>query len=252
MTLKGDLYVELIRMLRESKGLTQVQLGEAAGVTSQTVGKMENTEDYCSNMSVGTLQSVAAALGVPAGVLLGEVAAGDDRLENSCSALLNELCDLTGDDRGRHGLADTPARMAAAWREMLTTSEHSKTASDNDVSYDQIVLVPGIQFTTVCEHCCLPVHGKATVGYIPDDMLLGLSELVHIVEHYASGLQLQERLAEEIAEQIWQDAAPEGCGVIIRAEHPSLFVQAAAVTSALRGTFLDADTKREFLSLVEV
>jgi GTP cyclohydrolase I len=157
--------------------------------------------------------------------------------------------------RGEHR-AGTPRRVAAALAEMLTPSAFLPTAFPNDEGYDELVVARHVPFRSLCEHHLLPFFGTAHVGYLPGDQIIGLSKLARVVEHFAAGLQVQERLTQQVAD--WLDASlgARGVGVVIEAEHLCMSlrgVRAAGtrtVTSALRGAVrADARTREEFLAL---
>jgi GTP cyclohydrolase I len=120
-----------------------------------------------------------------------------------------------------------------------------------------LVLVRSIPIQSVCEHHLLPFVGTAHVGYLPGDRILGLSKLARVVEMFAHGPQVQERLTKQIADWLNERLAPRGVGVVIEAEHLCMTlrgVQAAGartLTSTLLGTLRDDPRSRaEFLELV--
>ncbi|MBX6749274.1 MAG: GTP cyclohydrolase I FolE [Micromonosporaceae bacterium] len=157
----------------------------------------------------------------------------------------------------RDGLADTPRRMAQAYAELLTPRPFTFTTFPNDAGYEELVLVRDIPIASVCEHHMLPFIGRAHVGYLPSDRLVGLSKLARLVERYARGVQVQERLTKEIAQ--WLDARlnPRGVGVVVEAEHLCMTLRGAraidarTITSTLLGDLqTDPRSRAEFLSLV--
>ncbi|HEY8454053.1 MAG TPA: GTP cyclohydrolase I FolE [Actinopolymorphaceae bacterium] len=157
------------------------------------------------------------------------------------------------------GVRDTPRRMAQAYAELLTPRDFKLTTFPNDEGYDELVLARDIPIKSVCEHHLLPFVGVAHVGYLPGDRILGLSKLARVVELFAHGPQLQERLTKQIADWLSAELAPKGVGVVIEAEHLCMTlrgVQAVGsktVTSALVGVLRDDDRSRnEFLALTGV
>jgi GTP cyclohydrolase I len=157
----------------------------------------------------------------------------------------------------RDGLAGTPLRMAKAYAELLTPQEFDVTTFPNDGGYDELVLVRDIPFASVCEHHLLPFVGRAHVGYLPGERIVGLSKLARLVELHARGAQVQERLTKQIADWLDVNLDPRGVGVVIEAEHLCMTlrgVQAVGtrtVTSTLLGTLrADARSRAEFLALV--
>ena len=154
------------------------------------------------------------------------------------------------------GLQDTPRRMAAAYAELLTPRAFDLTTFANDEGYDELVLARDIPIRSVCEHHLLPFVGVAHVGYLPGERILGLSKLARVVELFAHGPQVQERLTKQIADWLDLHLQPRGVGVVIEAEHLCMTlrgVQAVGsrtLTSTLLGTLReDPRSRAEFLSL---
>src|SRR5258708_3616982 len=161
-----------------------------------------------------------------------------------------------GLDLGSASLAETPARMGRAYADLLTPRDFNLTAFDNDEGYDELVLARAIPIRSVCEHHLLPFVGVAHVGYLPGARILGLSKLARVVELFAHGPQVQERLTKQVADWLYTHLRPKGVGVVIEAEHLCMTlrgVQAAGaktVTSSLLGTLrADARSRAEFLSV---
>src|SRR5918998_348233 len=135
--------------------------------------------------------------------------------ERAAAAFLGAL----GIDVHSRGLADTPGRMARAYAELLTPRDFALTTFDNAEGYDELVLARSIPIRSVCEHHLLPFVGVAHVGYLPGDRILGLSKLARVVEMFAHGAQVQERLTKQIADWLNTRMQPRGVGVVIEAEH---------------------------------
>ena len=161
-----------------------------------------------------------------------------------------------GVDLDSDSLAETPARMARAYAELLTPREFQLTTFANDEGYDELVLARGIPIRSVCEHHLLPFVGVAHVGYLPGERILGLSKLARVVELFAHGTQVQERLTKQIADWLTTHLQPEGVGVVIEAEHLCMTLRgvqavgATTVTSTLTGTLRDdARSRAEFFTL---
>ncbi|MGH9028087.1 MAG: GTP cyclohydrolase I [Acidimicrobiales bacterium] len=158
-----------------------------------------------------------------------------------------------------HGatLADTPARVARAYAEFLSPEPFEATTFPNDEGYDELVVARSIPFSSLCEHHLLPFAGVAHVGYLPGERLLGLSKLARVVTHFSRNLQVQERLATQVADWLSSKLAPKGVGVVLEAEHACMSLRgvraagARTVTSALRGLVReDERTRAEFLTFV--
>ena len=169
------------------------------------------------------------------------------------------LLEFIGEDPTRDGLVDTPRRVVKALAEMtagysLDPGEHLGVVFKD--SCDEMVIVDGIEFTSMCEHHMLTFTGTATVAYIPDGQVVGLSKLARVVDVFAQRLQVQERLTEQIADAIEEHLHPAGVGVVIRAAHSCMGCRgvrkpgARMITSALRGAIREKPAARaEFLSL---
>ena len=153
-----------------------------------------------------------------------------------------------GEDVGREGLLDTPARVARAWEEVCggmakdpaELFEVSFAAEHRDV-----VLVRDIPFYSLCEHHLLPFYGVAHVAYLPGEngRVCGLSKLARCVEVYARRLQLQERLTAQVADAIVAGLAPQGVFVQMEAEHMCMTMRGVCkpgsktVTCCARGVY---------------
>ena len=160
-----------------------------------------------------------------------------------------------GIDLSSDSLADTPGRMARAYAELLTPREFALTTFDNDEGYDELVLARDIPIRSVCEHHLLPFVGVAHVGYLPGERILGLSKLARVVELFAHGPQVQERLTKQIADWLAARLRPRGVGVVIEAEHLCMTLRgvratgARTLTSTLLGTLReDPRSRAEFLA----
>lgn len=127
-----------------------------------------------------------------------------------------------------------------------------------EADVDELVLVRGIRFTSLCEHHLLSFSGVAHVGYIPGAArtVVGLSKIPRLVECYAKRLQLQERMTRQIADAMDAHLKPRAVGVVIAARHSCMSCRgvrqpdAEMVTSAMLGMFReDPAARAEFLSL---
>ncbi len=161
-----------------------------------------------------------------------------------------------GQDPDSDHLRDTPRRVAAAYAELLTPAAFDLTTFANDENYDELVLARDIPFQSLCEHHMLPFQGVAHVGYLPGRRIVGLSKLARVVDRFARGLQVQERLTKQIADCLDQHLEPRGVGVVVEAEHQCMSRRgirahdSRTLTSALHGQLRnDAATRQEFFSL---
>jgi len=170
------------------------------------------------------------------------------------------ILETIGEDPDREGLRDTPDRVIRALREM-TSGLHVDPESVmgtvfNEVS-DQMVVVRGIRFSSLCEHHLLPFIGTATVGYVPNNKVIGLSKIPRLVNVFAKRPQVQERMTNQIAEALMRCLSPLGVGGMIKAHHACMGCRgvlqpdAEMVTSAMLGCLReDASARNELLSLM--
>jgi len=182
----------------------------------------------------------------------GDAAVDIDAARRAAADFLSAL----GVDVDREDLRETPARMARAYAELFSARPLRLTTFANDMGYDELVLARAIPFRAVCEHHLLPFSGVAHVGYLPGDRIIGLSKLARLVEHFAAGPQVQERLTRQIAECLAARLRAPGVGVVLEAEHSCMTLRgvrahgAKTVTSALLGTLrADPRSRAEFLAL---
>ena len=171
-------------------------------------------------------------------------------------AAARELLVALGADLERIDMRETPRRMAAALAEGVTTVPFNMTVFPNDEGYDQLVIAHDIPFHSLCAHHVMPFQGVAHVGYLPGDHIVGLSKLGRIVEYFARGFQVQERLTKQIGDGLQERLRPRGVGVVLEAEPLCMTLRGAQkrgtrrVTSALHGRIRhDARTRDEFLAL---
>lgn len=168
---------------------------------------------------------------------------------------------LLGEDAGRDGLIDTPARVEKSMRWL--TRGYAETAAGvvGDAlfaeDHQNMVLVRDVEFYSMCEHHLLPFFGTCHIAYLPAGRVVGLSKLPRIVEVFARRLQVQERLTDQVADAIEEVLQPRGVGVVIEAAHMCMMMRgiqkqgSKTITSALRGAFRDDPrTRDEFMSLV--
>jgi GTP cyclohydrolase I len=172
---------------------------------------------------------------------------------------VRDLLVALGQDPASPHLADTPRRVAGAYAELLTPREFNLTTFPNDEGYDELVIARDIPVSSLCEHHLLPFTGVAHVGYLPGERILGLSKLARVVELFARGLQVQERLTKQVADWLEEHLQPKGVGVVIQAEHLCMSLRGVqapgcrTVTSALHGLLReDPRSRAEFFALAAV
>src|ERR1700730_3453892 len=177
-------------------------------------------------------------------------------------AAVRVLIEWAGDDPGREGLIDTPGRVARSYRELFAgyasdPRDYLKRTFEEVGGYDELVVLKDIRVVSFCEHHMLPVIGRAHVGYLPTKRVVGISKLARVVQGFARRLQIQEKLAAEIAEAVQDILEPQGVGVVIEAEHSCMTLRgvnalgSTLTTSRLLGVIRDDPrTREEFVSLV--
>src|ERR1700756_5168007 len=171
------------------------------------------------------------------------------------------LIQWAGDDPDREGLLETPARVARSYRELFAGYDDDPRAYmertfEEVGGYDELVVLRDIRVVSFCEHHMLPVVGRAHVGYLPRERVVGISKLARVVRGFARRLQIQEKMTAEIAETIQEVLNPFGVGVVVEAEHSCMTLRgvnapgASLTTSRLVGVLRDDPrTRQEFLRL---
>jgi GTP cyclohydrolase I len=179
-------------------------------------------------------------------------------LRAAASAVRSLLVALGQDPDSEH-LRDTPARVASAYAELMVPREFDLTTFANEEGYDELVVARDIPMHSLCEHHLLPFQGVAHVAYLPGSRILGLSKLARVVELFARGLQVQERLTKQVADWLQEHLEPHGVGVVIEAEHLCMSMRGVratgsrTITSAVHGVLRDDPRSRqEFFALAGV
>jgi GTP cyclohydrolase I len=172
-------------------------------------------------------------------------------------ALGRELLLAIGEDPDREGLRETPRRWADAWREFIEYDPGTTETTFSSVSSEQLVCVSGIRVASLCEHHLLPFWCDVSIGYIPDEKVLGLSKFARIAQQFAHRLQLQERLGEQIADEIARITGTQHVAVVLKGEHYCMAARGIRMpgrmtSSVMRGVFrTESQTRMEFLRLIE-
>ena len=179
----------------------------------------------------------------------------------SIRGLVSKLLEEMGEDPGREGLIDTPARVEEVLQFLTKGYQENEDRILKGglltVAYDEMVIVQDVEVYSLCEHHLLPFFGKCHVGYLPSKKLIGLSKIPRIVDMFARRLQVQERLTQQIAETIRDWIEPKGVAVVIEAQHLCLMMRGVEkqnskmITSSMLGTFReDPKSRMEFLQLL--
>lgn len=177
------------------------------------------------------------------------------QIETHFAAIMKVL----GLDLNDDSLQETPKRMAKMYVNEIFGGLNAKnfpkiTVIENKMQYDQMVCVQDIEVMSVCEHHFQPIDGFATVAYIPNKKVIGLSKLNRIVEFFSRRPQVQERLTKQIADCLQFILETEDVAVHINAKHYCMIsrgvqdTHSTTTTSDLRGAFkLRPETRTEFL-----
>ncbi len=172
------------------------------------------------------------------------------------------LIEWAGDNPDREGLVETPKRVAKAYEQFFEgydiDPEEILTKTFEEVEgYDEMVIVKDIRLESHCEHHIVPILGKAHIGYIPNNRVVGISKLARIVDVFGKRLQTQETMTSQIANVIQKVLEPKGVAVVIDASHQCMTTrgvhkpESSTVTSEMKGIFKENSvTRNEFLSFV--
>ena len=182
--------------------------------------------------------------------------------QDSINKAVDTLLSSIGEDPNRQGLQGTPDRIARMYAEIFDgyRTDPDKLINDAlfDVSYNEMVIVKDIAYTSMCEHHMLPFFGRAHVAYIPNGKVIGLSKIPRIVDMFSHRLQLQEKLTSQIADFLETALEPLGVAVVVEGLHLCSMMRgvkkasARMVTSAMRRNFLEnRRTRSEFLEHLE-
>jgi len=175
--------------------------------------------------------------------------------------LIRELLVEVGEDPNREGLLKTPMRVAKAYDFLTSGYRTAPQAVINEALFESsannMIIARDIEVYSMCEHHMLPFYGRAHIGYIANDKVLGVSKLARLVDVHARRLQIQERLTADVAREIMDATGCEGVGVVMECKHMCMMMRGVEKqnsimqTSSVLGSFHDdAATRAEFLNLV--
>ncbi len=189
-----------------------------------------------------------------------ETANGPSRAE--AEAAVRTLIEWAGENPDREGLIGTPARVVRAYEEFFAgyredPAEFLTTTFKETAEYDDMIVLRDIRLESHCEHHIVPILGKAHIGYLPSDRVVGISKLARLVEVFGKRMQIQETLTAQIADTLQEVLQPRGVGVVIEAAHQCMTTRGirkpgvSMVTSRMLGSFRDNPaTRREFLDMI--
>jgi GTP cyclohydrolase I len=184
--------------------------------------------------------------------------------EDQAREAVEVLLRWAGEDPGREGLRDTPGRVVRAYRDWFSgyltdPADYLRRTFEEVEGYDEMIVLRDIEFESHCEHHMAPIIGRAHVGYLPTNKVVGISKLARVVDGYARRFQVQEKLTAQIARCINDVLKPRGVGVVINAIHQCMSTRGvhkrgvSMITSKMLGNFReDARTRNEFLRFIDI
>jgi len=167
-----------------------------------------------------------------------------------------------GDNPDREGLIDTPARVSRAYEQWFAgydedPAEFLQRTFEEAAGYDEMVVLRNIRFVSHCEHHMAPINGRAHVGYLPRNRVVGISKIARVVDAFSKRLQIQEKMTAEIANTLEAELQPHGVAVVVEGAHGCMTSrgvhqsQVTMVTSRMLGLFRDEPrTRHQFLSAI--
>lgn len=196
-------------------------------------------------------------------LVLQEVSGDEDKIR-LITKRMTDVLEILGLDLEDDSICDTPNRLAKMYvKELFWGLDPDKfpkcTVVDNKMYRNgSFVLEKNIKVSSTCEHHFVSIDGFASVAYIPNNKVLGLSKLNRIVQYFSKRPQVQERLTEQVAEAIAFVADTPDVAVQINAAHFCVKtrgiqdVGSSTITFAARGAFavLDHPLRRELLNCI--
>lgn len=173
-----------------------------------------------------------------------------DKIERAISMILEAI----GEDTEREGLKDTPERISNMYEEIFQGM--NMTGSDVlgttfSIDNDNIIIEKDIEFYSMCEHHMLPFFGKINIAYIPNKKVAGLSKLARLCDIHSRRLQLQERLTNGIARDLYKELGAKGVMVIAQATHLCMSMRGVKKYDAKTKTMAALGLLRDDLNLRE-
>lgn len=184
----------------------------------------------------------------------------DDEKKAKIESHFRAILETLGLDLENDSIKDSPRRIARMYvdevfRGLKTEMFPKVTVIENDMKYDQMIVVRDITVISTCEHHFVTIDGKATIAYIPKNKVIGLSKLNRIADFFSRRPQVQERLTKQIADCLVYVLETEDVAVHINAKHYCVIsrgiedASSSTITSDLRGDFRnDSRTRVEFLN----
>ncbi len=172
-----------------------------------------------------------------------------------------EIMDTLGLDLTDDSLSGTPRRVAKMYVEEIfkglnPDARPDVTLFENKFQYNQMLVEKNVKVHSYCEHHFVPILGKAHVAYMSSGHVIGLSKINRIVDYFSRRPQVQERLTEQIADELKQVLHTEDVAVVIEADHMCVAMRgikdhdSSTTTSSFHGRFLENSVREEFLTYV--
>ena len=185
----------------------------------------------------------------------------DDLKIELISKHFKEIMQILGLDMADDSLKGTPLRVAKMYVQEVFSglnpaNQPEVKLFENKFKFNELLVERDITFYSHCEHHFVPFFGRAHVGYIPGDKVVGLSKINRIVQYYAKRPQVQERLTMQIASGLKEVLGTENVAVVIQAEHLCVASRgindpnSSTITAHYSGKFNDDNLKKEFLSFI--
>lgn len=184
---------------------------------------------------------------------------GGEPTQDEAEAAVRTLLRWIGEDSGREGLVDTPARVCKAYGELFSgygldpTAELSRTFQEV-AGYDGQVVIRDIPFHSHQAANLLPIVGKVNFGYMPAGRVIGLSKVARVVDIFARRLQTPDQLASDIGAAIQSTLEPRGVAVFVRAKPLIALIgdeKTELFSSYYSGAYMsDLGERRKFVAMV--
>lgn len=185
------------------------------------------------------------------------------RIIDAIAGHYSEILRLIGEDPGREGLVKTPQRAAKALYYATSgyRSDLNKIVNEAVFTHEgsRMIIVKDIEFYSFCEHHILPFFGNISIGYIPDNKIIGLSKAARIVDHFARRLQVQERLSQQVCDALMEQVSAKGVIVACNGQHLCMKMRgvekqdSSTTTVAYCGVFEnDRQLRNEFFDSISI
>ena len=172
---------------------------------------------------------------------------------------IRRVLEYIGEDPKREGLLETPKRVIKSFRELYggySIDPSTVFTTFDDESTDEMVLLRDIEFHSMCEHHMLPFHGTASIAYIPNGKIVGISKLARLLDVFAKRLQIQERICQQVTDTLDLELGSLGSACVLKAKHMCMCARgvnkqnSVMVTSSLSGAFRKPEARAEFMALI--